>query len=460
MSGDERSAFRRTKRTAVAVGAATVLTFAATAPGSAQAGAPAQEAFNKGTGSAIALGYKVNPTNGNLSFGITAGESVSGHQNTGATGQSRAINLGVIGVTLAGEGCDGGDPTLAAEDQPQPVIVSSGDEGAADGKTEKEAETITKFARATPAPYAEAITSIAPSGDPAAIYIDGGKTISHSGVIDGNVREALARTELGDVTIGGPGGVRLEGMTWEAVHRSGAVEETLGSFTIGQLVIGGQPVPLPGDGAEQLAALQEALGQIGLLVEPPQVRVAEGIVFVDPLKIGVVPNAQRDSVVSPILGGARPVREALVDALLALDCGNASYITIADIVLGSVTGAGALSLELGGVQATTAAIDAFEFAALPPLPPLPPAPSLGGTGLGAPSVGDVGTAAPPAPAEPSSPAVTEETATPIEPIADIAGERGGLMALIAGGGLLLLLGTAEADRRKMRSALRAIPLEA
>ena len=37
--------------------------------------------------------------------------------------ESRAINLGVIGVTLAGEGCDGGDPTLPEEDQPQPLIA-------------------------------------------------------------------------------------------------------------------------------------------------------------------------------------------------------------------------------------------------------------------------------------------------------------------------------------------------
>ncbi|MGH9223786.1 MAG: hypothetical protein ACRD2W_08370, partial [Acidimicrobiales bacterium] len=72
------------------MGSALLLTFLATDAGSA---APTQdEGFNNGTGSATALGYKVNPTNGNLSFGITAGEAIAGHQNTGATGQSRAIN--------------------------------------------------------------------------------------------------------------------------------------------------------------------------------------------------------------------------------------------------------------------------------------------------------------------------------------------------------------------------------
>src|SRR5690606_19685386 len=99
----------------------------------------------------------------------------AGHQNTGATGQAQSINLGVIGVALAGEGCEGKPPTLANEDQPQPTIVASNDPNAAQGKTEKEAEFITKFARATPKPFAEAITQVAPLGSAAAVEVEGGK---------------------------------------------------------------------------------------------------------------------------------------------------------------------------------------------------------------------------------------------------------------------------------------------
>src|SRR5688500_17543631 len=138
---ERRAAFRRTRRTAAGVGAAVVLTFLATDPGAA---APGQESFDKGTGSAIALGYKANPTNGNLSFGVTAGESVAGHQNTGATGQAKAINLGVIGVTLAGEGCDGGEATMPEDKQPQPVIARSGEKGAEQGFRESEQGLIEK----------------------------------------------------------------------------------------------------------------------------------------------------------------------------------------------------------------------------------------------------------------------------------------------------------------------------
>lgn len=452
--------FRRTRQTALAVAGVMLATFLATSPGSA---APQQEAFNNGTGSATALGYKANPTNGNLSFGITTGESLAAHQNTGATGQSRAVNTGVIGVTLAGEGCDGGDPTWAEEEQPQPVVVRSTDENAAEGRTESEQGAIEKFARATPAPFAEAITTIAPSGDPAAIYISGGRTIARSGVIDGNLREALARTELGSVVIGG-GAVELQNMTWEAIHRSGAVEETLGSFTMGNVLIGGQVTPLPGDGADQLTALSDLLKPIGLTVTPPRIRVEEGIVFVDPMKIGIVQSEQRDGAVGSIVGGIQPARAALTEALLEMDCGNASFITIADIVLGSFSGAGELTLELGGVQATTSEINAFQFGALPALPSLPPAPSLGGDGpLGAvPSGGSVGssvgssTGAPDAAPEASPGEESVET----DPIAELTGTRGGWMALVGGSGLAALLASAEGDRRKMRRALREIPLEA
>lgn len=464
MSAHRTPTFRRTKRTAVVVGAATLLSFLVTDPGSAAPGAPAQEPFNSGTGSAIALGYKVNPVNGNLSFGITAGESVSGHQNTGATGQARAINLGVIGVTLAGESCDGGEPTMPADKQPQPVIARSGEEGAEAGKTEKEANLITKFARATMDPYAEAITEIAPTGDPAAIYISGGRTISHSGVVGGNVREAMARTELGEVSLAG-GAVKLQGLVWEAIHRSGAVDEATGSFSVKGLEVGGQSVPLPADSGGQLAAINTALAPLGLKFAEPAVRVEQGIVFVDPLKLAVVPSAERDGITGPLVSAAQPLREAIADALLAQDCGNATYITVADIVLGSLTGAGQLGLELGGVQATTAEIKAFQFGALPALPSLPPVvPALGGAGgsTNLPSLSGSGAApaTPPAAAPASAPAASSDEVAATQPIADLSGERGGVMALIAGGGLAALLASAEADRRKMRHALREIPLEA
>jgi hypothetical protein len=456
---DRRTAFRRTRRTAAGVGCAVLLSFFITEPGAAAPDAPTQDSsFNKGTGSAIALGYKANPTNGNLSFGITAAESVAGHQNTQATGQSRAINLGVIGVTLAGKGCDGGDPTLPAEDQPQPVIVRSGEDGADEGVKESEQGLIEKFARATTAPFGEAITTIAPSGDPATAYVSGGRTISHSGVVGGNTREALARTEIEGISLGG-GAVKLRGLTWEAIHRSGAVNETLGTFSVDGIEVGGQKIPVQKDALDQLEGLNAVLEPLGLKLQAPKVRVEQGIVFVDPLSVGVVPSPTRDGITGPIIGGAQPIRDEVTKALLEQDCGNATYITVADIVLGGVSGAGQIGLELGGVQATTAEINAFEFQLPPALPPVSLSPTVSPQGaVSSPSLDTTST--------PDTGSTDGETAQepppsqPVGPVAALTGERGGLMALIAAGGLLTLLATAEGDRRKMRNAQRAIPLEA
>lgn len=451
--------YRRTKRTAVAVVAAALAVVLLTDPGSAAPATTAAAAdFNPGTGSATALGYKVNPTNGNLSFGITVGESIAGHQNTAATGQSRAINTGVIGVTLAGEACDGGDPTLAAEDQPQPVIVRTGDKGAEDGVSEFEQgipSGIEKFARATDTPWAQAITTIAPLGDPATIFINGGRTISSSGIVNGNTREAIARTELGTVSLGG-GAITLDGLTWEAVNRTGAVNEHFGTFTVGAIKLAGQPMTLPGDAFDQISALDAILTPLGFDITPPASRFAQGVAFVDPLVIAVVPSPQRDGLTLPILTALQPLREQIVDALIAQDCGNSTYITVADIALGSVTGAGALGLELGGVRATTADFERFQFGGIPlptlpsvtPLPTLPLIPSIPGSPA---TVGgsDV---------EPTAPSGPDKS--PAAPIVDVSGTRGGWLALIGGLGLVLLIATAEADRRKMQHALRVIPLEA
>lgn len=457
--GTNHSSFRRTKCTAAVVGAVIVGVFVASGPSSAapEAAAP----FSNGTGNATALGYKVNPTNGNLSFGVTVGESIAGHQNTAATGQSRAINLGVIGVTLAGTACDGGDPTWEESSQPQPVIARSDDQAAADGITEAEQGLpggIEKFARANPTPYAEAITTIAPMGDPKTVFINGGRTISKSGVVNGNTREAVARTELGTVSLGG-GAVKLNGLVWEATNRSGAVEESIGSFTLGSIELAGQKVSLPGDGADQLTALNAMLKPLGFDITPPKVRDQQGVEFVDPLVIGIIPSTQRDGLIAPVVSQLQPLREQIADALLAQDCGNSTYITIADIVLGSVTGAGSLRLELGGVQATTADFTAFQFGAFSSLPPLdssqlallPGTPGIEGT-LGAPGT----------PALPAGEAAAVDEGRPAiaQPIANLAGSRGGWLTAIGGIGLALLLGTAEADRRKMHHALIATALEA
>jgi hypothetical protein len=309
-AAERRAGFRRTRLLALVVGWIALLTFAVTEPGGAAPQRPARAEFSPGLGNAIALGYKVNPAFGGLSFGITAGESVAGHQNTAAQGQSKAVNMGVIGTTLAAEGCDGADPTLEEEDQPQPVIVSSEDAGAEQGKSGEEAGGAIKMsARATKAPFAQAITTVAPVGEPELAVISGAITTASSGVIAPGVREARAVSEIGSLKLLG-GQVVLGDMRWEAFQRTGAKTEDGAFFELGSLTIAGQKHAVPDNPEQQLRYLQETLGALGFQIVPPGVRREEGIVFVDPMKIGIIPSDLRDGLIlGPVIGAAQPIRE-------------------------------------------------------------------------------------------------------------------------------------------------------
>ena len=252
---DRRQAYRRTRRTAVLVGCIGLLTFVATEPGGATADRAAAAPFSPGTGNAVALGYKVNPAFGGLSFGITAGESIAGHQNTAAQAQSKAVNLGVIGVTLAGEGCEGGDPDpgrggpAPARDRRPPTTP-----GAAEGKSGDEAGAITMFSRATKTPFAESITTVAPVGEPALAVISGATTHATSGVVAPGVREAHAITEIGVAEAARrrrrPRRHALGGHAAHAAPRP----RTAPPSRSAPLTIAGVKTPLPGDGVRAAAA--------------------------------------------------------------------------------------------------------------------------------------------------------------------------------------------------------------
>jgi hypothetical protein len=447
---------------AVGVAAASLLTFTLSTPGSA---APQQAApFGAGTGSATALVYKVNPLFGSLSFGITAGESVAGHQNTGAQAQSKAVNLGVIGVTLAGEGCEGSDPTLPSEAQPQPVVVNSDEPGADQGRTETLGEVVSMSSKATKVPFSQAITSVAPIGDRAGIYVSAGTATATSGIVEDGIREARAVTEIGEISLFN-GLIRFQGLRWEAIQRTGAVTENTGTFTVGGIKLGPALLPLPTGALDELGLLDQTLAALGITFTVPKVRVEQGIVFVDPLKVGIIPSTLRDTITGGILRELQPTRQALVDALLGISCGedpdilgnNAkTVITVLDLALATISGAGSTTLELGGVQATTAEIAGFtglgQAPALPSLPDLPSLPS-----------NPITPAIPALPGRPGAATLNRpaQTAAPISSTpGDDDGKRGGVLLGVGLGGLLLLLATAEADRRKMVRAQREIFLEA
>lgn len=445
---------RRTRRTAI--GCSVVMT--ALLVGSFVTGASA--ATEPGQGTAIAQTQKIDPKAGGLSLGVTLGQSLAGHQNLVAQASSQAINLGVIGTTIGSEGCDGSAPTYPSDQQPQALRIDSRDPKADEGKTETENGAFTKEVKANGTPYGEATTTTAGYSIAGVLSVGSGVSRTHSGVVDG-VREAQAVVEIDSLDLAGA--VHLGGLRWEATYRSSGDAKVTGTFSIGSATIAGQAAPT-NDPSATLDQANAALGVLGLKLVAPIARESGGVLFVSPLSVAVVPNAQRDAVAGAVIGGIQPVRKALVDALLEQSCKNASYVTIFDLVVGSVTGAGEFALSLGGVQASSGEIpkNAFSLGEA--------AYSLGGGGGasfdipgGASTGGSSFTGTAPNASSSSGDGGSGNgggsSAKPLvtSPAAALAGKRGGGLA-VAGLSSLGLIGVlAEGDRRKMRRAQREIP---
>ncbi len=453
-----RGSFRRTRWAAVGAFGALAATFAL---GGQSAASPAQTADLKpGVGLAIAETEKLDPRAGGLSLGITAGRSIAGHQNTVAQASSQALDYGVIGSTLAAEGCDGSKPTLPSDQQPHAIQVDSRQANSTqDADEDKVPVPAHKHASANPTPYGEAVTTTGPLGVPGILSIGGGVATTHSGLVeDGAAREAKAITDIASITF--PlGSVTLSGLHWEATSNTSGLQ---GIFSIGSATIAGQSIPT-NDPTAALAQINTVLEPLGVKIAPPTTRIidANHLVFVDPMGVSIFPSQQRDSIAGQIIGAVQPARQDLFDALLEQDCGNATYITVFDIAVGSITGAGSFSLVLGGVQASSgeSLVNPFNLGAHPStfpglsLPGTPATPASAGTSVASsaltPSAPTVADAA-------ANPAALTQKTTPASSIKD-EGKRGGALAGVGLAGLGALAVVAEGDRRKMRRAQKEIP---
>jgi hypothetical protein len=241
--------------------------------------------------------------------------------------------------------------------------------------------------------------------------------------------------------------VDLRGLTWSVTSRAGA--KPVGTFTIGSATIGGTPVPTQ-DASATIASINAVLSQLGLVLAPPVSHLEGDTMFVDPIKVGIAPNATRDQVAGSVLEALQPAREQLFQALLAANCNSASLITVTDILLGSVSGGGSLTAVLGGAQAQLTPDQGAGLASGGPTGSVTFPPTAGG---------DVGTPNATLGLSGSLPGDTTTSGAPAGTTAIAPRALAARLGSASDGALAVGLGTlalgaalVEADRRKMRQA--------
>ncbi|MFP5579791.1 MAG: hypothetical protein ACLGIZ_16385 [Acidimicrobiia bacterium] len=433
--------------------------------------AQAQEPASAGIGSgrAAAKYLRVGPSRGSLSLAPTVGLALSDFLNTRGRGDVRTVDLAALEDSI---------PVEVREQLPS-LKVESTDEGAENGKTTSlgtPAEVPVGLsaaelnAAAGPAPFGRSSFRTAPI-DLGVVRIAGGTAAASSGVVDGTVRESIARVRIGSVDIG-DGALLLEGLQWEAVQRSGGASEEVGRFTVGSITVAGQRFATP-EGAEQpladaIAAAAPALKPLGLQIDLPRARIEAGLVEMTPLRIRVA-GSEVGKLVGPVVEAAQPVRDAVVDAIRGGTEDADAVLLLGDVALGVLAGGSRLDIELGGVTAQTAApAERFTFGAGSGGFDLSgggastagmgtgralPRPSLGASGS-APTLGKVPASAS-APTGTSSDDVAAPATAPVRSSSSGSGPAGPLLPIgLATAGLALAAGTVD-YRRLLRRPLPA-----
>ena len=306
---------------------------------------------------------------------------------------------------------------------------------------------------------------------------------SRSGVMEGKSRLAHAVVTMDRLDLL-EGLISFEQVRWEATQRSGDGAEAEGAFSFGRVAVGGTPLPGPPPGAgegDPFAPLNEALAPTGLALVAPEVEKVDDVVRVSPMTLRLSDSPIGRATLGPALGALQPVRDPLVEALLSFSCDLGSAVLVADVIASIASGSGGVSLDVGGVSATTEGTrydNPFDgplgdpFGATPPDVPLPayeppsalPAedfltapfttePSVLPAYRFAPSL----EMAAPAPAAPAPPEVAFAQPVGGPSSRRLAGDTGGAALAVGIIGLLAVLGLAAADALHLRRAARSIP---
>jgi hypothetical protein len=310
-----------------------------------------------GTANATAQAIQLAPSTGGLSYNATLAESLAGFQSTEGQAQSQTLDPGAIGLALTTQQCNGSQPPVKQSQLPQPAVAESNNGDASQAKTVQGtngAGVGVENASAKTTPAGVAKTTLTALDIPGIIDVSGGTSNAQAQVIGNKTREATASSEIAQVSLLG-GQVILDGLQWHSTHRTGEGASQQGSFTVGSLTLGGKVMPVgPDQISTALDQVNKVLAPTGFHITPSTtINQSDGSVLESPLSVGIDASALGQQVLAPGLAAAEPVRDAITNALIKIDCRIGIPLLLADIAVGPLAGGGGLDINLGGATSLT-----------------------------------------------------------------------------------------------------------
>lgn len=375
--------------------------------------------FPPGTGVGSGRVGAVVVRSSGASLPVVFGRAQSRYQGAQGNAETSAADLGVLGTLGSAKiFCGRSLDDIYPGERPEPLIASSG--GGAEEKSTASGDTGTPLTfgkqrvAAAPNTHAEADFTGMSFEIPGLVRMGGGSSHSSTTLTPGERREAYGRSEMSEMVLGG-GLVQMRGAIWTATQASGSDPGSSGTFTIGEMIVGGNAMPssAPQEIAASMARANAVLAPLGLHITAPEVRTTEDRAEVTPMVLTFNPPSQLIKVLAPTLELLQPARSGITELSEPFstgDCDLGSGVgttnLVVDLLLLSFSNGGGFDWFAGGVSARTDdKVFANPFGDFGFLPPQTSTPAT------APS-----TSAAPAPTTPAStPTTSAEIAAPAAP---------------------------------------------
>lgn len=317
----------------------------------------------------------IAPRAGSIPLTVAFGNAAADLSGLRTRGRATDIELGLLGSIITAGAC--GREIIPASALPRPVAAASPEGPPSESRDRiavpkgpnSNANVASVSAEAKPeggiGKAAGAAISV-----PGLVTVGGGRSSATTSLRNG-VREAVATADFATIQIGP---IRLENVHTEAFNRTGAKNEHGTKFTVGAIVIGGVRTEPPAGASPDTALkpINTVLAPLGLQLLPPRAQFIGATQFLRPLELVVGKSLLSENAVGPLLAALQPARSQL-DQLATKVCGATSVLTVADVGLALAAGSGTLSLQFGGVEATSGDIEAKNpFGTFTPLRPVAP----------------------------------------------------------------------------------------